>query len=343
MKFASLSALKQVTGLSPWDSIQQFDWRSFLGFVITLTTKLPATVTSKILFWASVGVASHGALIDHNYRPEVNDLIDLTGYKFTVAYEDEFHNSFSKDVLYINLKLTGSDGTDKGYIDYWCAPQENLKWYPFEDILDMLIQVHSPVVIELQFADGTFVKYNSTSGQIEGTRPAFSNTIGDEPFILFIPSVPPGDYTLNATGTGSGSYHMEVILESQDVEGPIVSNIIFEGTTDTGEIDTYSGIVPPPPTITSINPKKHPHGGKSFPFTIKGSDFQIGTTAPNITLWLSAPNKNVTASKVVVSSNTTIKGKFRIPGSTKPGKYNVTVVNPDEQWATLVKGFKVKT
>ncbi len=97
------------------------------------------------------------------------------------------------------------------------------------------------------------------------------------------------------------------------------------------------------PTVTRITPTKHRHGGKSFSAMVNGSGFQPGITGTRVILWRIAPAKNITASGVNVGSSAGLTCLFKIPKKTKPGAYNVTVINPDGLCGMRIRGFKILT
>ncbi len=97
------------------------------------------------------------------------------------------------------------------------------------------------------------------------------------------------------------------------------------------------------PTITAIMPSKHVHGGKAFVATLTGTGFQQGAEGTKMTLWRIAESKNITTTKVTATSALKITSSFKIPKSTKPGLYNVSVIYPDGLKATLMNKFKIKT
>ncbi len=112
----------------------------------------------------------------------------------------------------------------------------------------------------------------------------------------------------------------------------------------TSNAQTFTITVPPTaPTVTSIHPAKHKHGGKAFSATINGTEFRPGVSGTGAILWKTAPTKNITASLVNVQSSSGLIAKFKIPKHAKTGMYNVTVINPDGQKDTLLKGFKILT
>ncbi len=114
-----------------------------------------------------------------------------------------------------------------------------------------------------------------------------------------------------------------------------------DGLTSTSPVWNFTTVSQP--TITSIKPSKHAHGGKAFSMVITGTDFQPGVASTKVTIWRTSQSKNITATKVNATSQIKITSFFKIPKSTKPGKYNLTVTNPDGQSATLVNKFKVTT
>ncbi len=146
------------------------------------------------------------------------------------------------------------------------------------------------------------------------------------------------------------------IIAHQNIDGSFQwinypSNYINEGEESANlravwALLTLEKAAPPvvlPPTVTSIKPSKHRHGGKAFRAIINGTDFQPGIDGTNITLWKKAPTKNITATKVNVGLSTGLTCYFKIPKRAKTGWYNVTVINPDDKQDTLERGFKVKT
>ncbi len=97
----------------------------------------------------------------------------------------------------------------------------------------------------------------------------------------------------------------------------------------------------PPPVVDTSSPARHKRNDNRFTAIITGTGFQPGVPGMNVTLWRTAPSKNITATKVNATLPTRIKANFRIPKKTKPGLYNLTVFNPDGQNGTLVKGFRI--
>ncbi len=98
-------------------------------------------------------------------------------------------------------------------------------------------------------------------------------------------------------------------------------------------------VVNPPPTVTSIAPRRARHGTKIFVKNLAGTNFQTGATftlektgAPTI--------YPLTATRV---SSSQITGIVKIPRRAKPGYRNVVVTNPDGGSFTLAAGFKVLT
>lgn len=99
----------------------------------------------------------------------------------------------------------------------------------------------------------------------------------------------------------------------------------------------------PAPVVTSINPRKHRHGGKMFTVAVAGNGFQPGVPGTGLILWKTAMTKNITASNVTVQTASGLSGQFQIPKKAKTGTYKVTVFNPDGQSGTKSNGFKILT
>ncbi len=97
------------------------------------------------------------------------------------------------------------------------------------------------------------------------------------------------------------------------------------------------------PVVVSVTPAVHRHDGRAFPVTVTGSNFQTWVNGTHVVLWRAAPTKNITASRVDVTSATGLSCRIRIPLTARTGLYNVTVINPDGQRDTLVNCFRVKT
>ena len=76
---------------------------------------------------------------------------------------------------------------------------------------------------------------------------------------------------------------------------------------------------------------------------INGLLFQPGALGTKVILWKTAMTKNITASNVIVQTESNLTAKFKIPKKAKTWLYNVTVINPDTPWGMLVKGFKILT
>ena len=89
---------------------------------------------------------------------------------------------------------------------------------------------------------------------------------------------------------------------------------------------TYLAPVPPP-TVTGVSPAFGPVTGGTQ-VTILGTNFQAGASVRFGTVNAVAANV-ISPSAIVVT----------IPGQTAPGSLNVTVTNPDSQFATLANGF----
>lgn len=89
---------------------------------------------------------------------------------------------------------------------------------------------------------------------------------------------------------------------------------------------TYLAPVPPP-TVTGVSPAFGPVTGGTQ-VTVLGTNFQAGATVRFGTTPATAVNV-ISPSAIVVT----------IPGVAGPGSVNVTVTNPDTQFATLANGF----
>ena len=105
----------------------------------------------------------------------------------------------------------------------------------------------------------------------------------------------------------------------------------------------YINVTASAPTVTSIKPSKHRHGGKAFSVMVNGTGLQSSIPGTGVILWKTALTKNITASNVNVQSESGLMARLKIPKNTKTGAYNVTVINPDGQQGMRVKGFRVKT
>jgi PKD repeat protein len=254
-KFALLVATKQVFGISPWDPKQHYDWCSII--TTALGFGVPASKTANVLNCIAGLMAYTGAMQDYGYMPQVGDKNDIIEVQYNVAFTDDFGSYRSKDIVHVDLSATGLRLGGEQYWNrhFWCEPFTGDTWLPFKDHIDLLLNLHSPAVINVQFADGTYVGYNSASGEIEGTRLAFISNIGDEPFTLFIPSAPQGGYKINVIGTGSGPYTLSAQSIDQDlIEGPVVS---ITKSTEVGKIDTFDATLSESGVIT-IQPENHP-------------------------------------------------------------------------------------
>ena len=123
-----------------------------------------------------------------------------------------------------------------------------------------------------------------------------------------------------------------------------VSLSVFRaGESNTTVKPDYINVTAAPPGVTSLSPKRHRHNGRLFSATITGSGFQPQTAGAGVILWRTTPTKNITATDVNATSQSTLACSLRIPKKARTGLYRVTVINPDGQQDTLAKGFKILT
>ncbi len=115
----------------------------------------------------------------------------------------------------------------------------------------------------------------------------------------------------------------------------------------------------PKPHIDSIKPSRHRHNGNAFKIFINGTGFQtardpvdnpwgiLNTTfwccGTKVILWRTTPEKGFSTSLASKQYDSGFIALVRIPTTAKPGRYNVTVINPDGQKATKFKGFRILT
>ncbi|MBN3033716.1 MAG: putative Ig domain-containing protein [Candidatus Saganbacteria bacterium] len=92
----------------------------------------------------------------------------------------------------------------------------------------------------------------------------------------------------------------------------------------------------PGPTIASIDPNNAVAGGNVKVINLVGTNFLGGASVT-----LTNGSNKITATGVNVASSSYISCNLAIPAGAVPGKWNVTVTNPDTQAATLNNGFTV--
>ncbi len=269
-----------------------------------------------------------------NYQPDVGDVM----YYIAYTYSAEGVSPAAAQVLKVQ-KNTGEIVTRSAWAD-----KELVEKHKFKYIYGMGIRVifNSPVLPYVTAPDGSHAGYDPITGNLTMDFPIYISNPGDEPFYLYIPYAGRGNYTIDLIGTGNGPF--SITLESTDEQGNIISQSFYSGTIELGEIQkTFVNISVLGPTISSITPAKHRHGGKAFRVIINGTDFHNGVIGTNVILWKTTETKNITATNVIVESSTGLTCFFKLPKKAKTGVYHVTVINPDEQKGKLMKGFKVKT
>ncbi len=118
-------------------------------------------------------------------------------------------------------------------------------------------------------------------------------------------------------------------------------------------------VIGPKPHIDSIKPSRHRHNGNAFKLVINGTGFQTARDlvdvpivmyntsfwccGTKVIIWKTTPEKGFSTSLASEQYDFGFIALVRIPTTAKPGRYNVTVINPDGQKATKYKGFRILT
>ncbi|MCP8313901.1 MAG: caspase family protein [archaeon] len=101
------------------------------------------------------------------------------------------------------------------------------------------ITAHSPVNILVTDPTGRRVGYDPVTDSVINEIPgATYSGIGSEPQTITIPSPLDGLYRVDAFGTASGEYNLQI--DTLDSTGTLIDSITWKGTASKGDQDTYS-------------------------------------------------------------------------------------------------------
>jgi PKD repeat protein len=116
-----------------------------------------------------------------------------------------------------------------------------------------------------------------------------------------------------------------------------VTLIVTNSTGSTSLISHPVSVTATAPSVISISPISGIRGTSNIPVSVYGTGFANGAT---ISLNKSG-SPDISVSSVVFGSTTTLTGTLSLPSGTTTGAWNVVVINPDSQKATLANGFTI--
>jgi CARDB len=206
---------------------------------------------------------------------------------------------------------------------------------PVHDVAVTSVTAPSPVVVNTAQAVGVTVQNLGTQAE------SFSVSLSDSQSAIITNSQ-------SVTNLGAGSSQTLTFGWTPSVTG--THTLVATGTTVPSETNTanntaqttstVNSVSAGPPTITSINPSSMKTGTSTTSFTITGTNFVGGATVT----FLNGTGPAPTASSVTVTSGGAgITATVNVPSGGAPRNrlWDVKVVNPDGQIATLVGSFTV--
>lgn len=146
----------------------------------------------------------------------------------------------------------------------------------------LVIQSHSPVNILLTDSAGRKVGSDGINNynQIPG---AFYSGMGQEPQIIGLPAGIPGNYTIEAFGTGPGSYL--ITLSTTNYTGNILGSQIISGIASLGGIQSYSLKLASNGRLSVTLSTTPPVGVPEFPYSAMIMLLMIAVALPLVQLF----------------------------------------------------------
>jgi hypothetical protein len=169
--------------------------------------------------------------VEHNYEPAVNDIFsaELTDYTTPDGTEVQ------AECMSLIVKRNGQPIASK---EMWFDPQDLSAYSHIYSPYGMLVNVESPVVLNVRDPNGKYAGYDPTTGLLTADFPISISAPGDEPFECLIPYAKNGEYTLSAIGTDGGSYNLTIQVLNQNWQ--VIRSSSDAGQIQKGQIIDYS-------------------------------------------------------------------------------------------------------
>jgi len=133
--------------------------------------------------------------------------------------------------------------------------------------------------------------------------------------------------------TTSGQFKTEIFTALSSVISAVVG--FYFGSRSTAA--AQPAVRPSAPTVSGIEPNKGKAASTGFTANVTGTGFQADATVS-----LVLDKDTIPAKGVNVVHSTKITCIFDLPPTSKTGKWDVVVTNPDGQTGTLPEGFEIE-